>query len=98
MLAAVNDSGEVTPPRRLDCSDTAGIIAAFEELQPFRAVVETTGIYRWLYKLLAPLGTVLLAHPLRLYAMVARRCKTDWSGCPTARQPAAIEPDRFLTR
>jgi len=77
VLAAVHDSGEVTPPRRLDCSDTVEIVAAFQELQPFRAVVEATGTYRWLYKLLSPLGTVLLAHPLRLYAMVARRSKTD---------------------
>jgi transposase len=46
-------------------------------LQPFRAVIEATGTYRWLYNLLTPLGTVLLAHPLRLRAMVQRRSKTD---------------------
>jgi transposase len=46
-------------------------------LQPFRAVIEATGTYRWLYNLLAPLGSVLLAHPLRLRAMVQRRSKTD---------------------
>ena len=33
--------------------------------------------YRWLYDLLSPLGTVLVAHPLRLRAMVQRRAKTD---------------------
>lgn len=33
--------------------------------------------YRWLYDLLRPYGTVLLAHPLRLRAMIQRRTKTD---------------------
>lgn len=42
--------------------------------------MEATGTYRWLYKLLSPHGTVLLAHPLRLYAMVQRRTKTDRLG------------------
>ena len=77
VIAAVHDSGEVTTPLSFQCSDTAGIVHAFEQLQPFRAVVEATGTYRWLYRLLSPLGTVLLAHPLRLSAMVQRRSKTD---------------------
>jgi transposase len=77
VIAAVDDAGVVTTPQRLECSDTAGILAAFENLKPFRAVVEATGTYRWLYKLLAPMGTILLAHPLRLYAMCHRRSKTD---------------------
>ena len=44
---------------------------------PFRAVIEASGTYRWLYDLLRPHGTVLLAHPLRLRAMIQRRTKTD---------------------
>ena len=77
VFAATNDSGEVRPPIRLDCSQTAEIVRAFEQLRPFRAVIEATLAYRWLFKLLSPLGTVLLAHPLRLRAMVQRRSKTD---------------------
>jgi transposase len=46
-------------------------------LGPFRAVIEASGTYRWLYDLLRPYGTVLLAHPLRLRAMIQRRTKTD---------------------
>ena len=70
VFAAVNDAGEVRPPVRLPCSEVTRIIAAFEQLRPFRAVVEATRAYRWLYQALSPLGTILLAHPLRLRAMV----------------------------
>jgi hypothetical protein len=63
MIAAVNDTGEVTVPQRFQCSDTRGILHAFEQLKPFRVVIEATGTYRWLWRLLSPLGTVLLAHP-----------------------------------
>lgn len=77
VFAAVNDAGEVRPPVRLPCSEVTRIVAAFEQLRPFRAVVEATRAYRWLYQALSPLGTILLAHPLRLRAMVQRRSKTD---------------------
>ena len=77
VFAAVNDVGEVRPPVRLPCSEVAQIVAAFEQLRPFRAVIEATRAYRWLYQQLSPLGTILLAHPLRLRAMVQRRSKTD---------------------
>ena len=77
VMAAVKDDGEVVDPQRIDCQDTAAILKAVEDLQPFRAVIEATGTYRWLYDLLSPYGTVLLAHPLRLRAMIQRRAKTD---------------------
>ena len=77
VFAAVNDAGEVRLPIRLACSAEDEIVAAFRELGPFRAVIEATRAYRWLYHLLSPLGTILLAHPLRLRAMVQRRSKTD---------------------
>src|SRR6185295_18140635 len=75
--AAISDAGEVRPPVRFDCSQVSEIAGAFERLRPFRAVIEATRAYRWLFKLLSPLGTVLLAHPFRLRAMVQRRSKTD---------------------
>ncbi len=77
VMAAVKDDGEVIDSRRIDCQDTAEILQAVEQLKPFRAVIEATGTYRWLYDLLSPHGSVLLAHPLRLRAMVQRRAKTD---------------------
>ena len=76
-VAAVDDKGEVRAPVRIACADTEAITVLFKKLRPFRVVIEATGTYRWLYKLLAPLGTVLLAHPQRLHAMVQRRSKTD---------------------
>lgn len=77
VMAAVNDAGESTAAVRIECQDTAAIVEAVKALQPFRAVIEATGTYRWLYDLLRPHGTVLLAHPLRLRAMIQRRSKTD---------------------
>ena len=76
VIAAVGESGNALGPR-INCQDRAAILQAMRSLQPFRAVIEATSTYRWLYDLLAPLGTVLLAHPLRLRAMVQRRSKTD---------------------
>ena len=46
-------------------------------LRPFRAVIEASASYRWLYDRLTPLGEVILAHPLRLRASIARPAKTD---------------------
>ena len=75
-MAAVNEAGEIPPVQRLACSDAAAIVKVFEGLRPFRAVIEATGTYRWLYQLLSPLAAVVLAHPLRLRAMLVRRGKT----------------------
>ena len=77
VIAAVHDTGEVRPPVRWENWQTADICKTFEAFGELRAVVEAAGTYRWLYKLLAPLGTVLLAHPQQLRAMVMRRSKTD---------------------
>ena len=77
VMAAIKDDGEVIDPLRIDCQDTATILEAVEDIKPFQAVIEASGTYRWLYDLLSPHGTVLLAHPLRLRAMIQRRTKTD---------------------
>jgi transposase len=77
VMAAVKDDGEVVDPARIECQDTAAIVKTVERLKPFRAVIEATGTYRWLYDLLRPHGTILLAHPSRLRAMIQRRAKTD---------------------
>jgi transposase len=77
VLAAVNDKGRTVEPTTLRCEDTAAIVAAVQKFKTFRAVIEASGTYRWLYNLLHPYGTILLAHPLRLRAMIQRRSKTD---------------------
>ena len=77
VAAAVRDNGEIMPPVRIDCQNTEAIVELVRSLMPFRAVIEASGTYRWLYDLLRPFGTMLLAHPLRLRAMIQRRSKTD---------------------
>lgn len=77
VLAGVNDNGKTIDPVTLRCEDTTAIVAAIRKFKTFRAVVEATGTYRWLYNLLRPYGTILLAHPMRLRAMIQRRSKTD---------------------
>ena len=77
VIAAVHDSGEAFDPVTISCRDTDAVVQTMRQLTPFRAVVEASGTYRWLYELLSPLGTVLLAHPLKLRAIIQRRSKTD---------------------
>jgi transposase len=77
VLAAVNDAGKTVEPVTIRCEDTTAIVDAVCKFKNFRAVIEASGTYRWLYDLLHPYGTILLAHPLRLRAMVQRRTKTD---------------------
>jgi transposase len=77
VIAAVNDAGEAMAPVTIRCQDATAIIEAVKNLGAFRAVIEASGTYRWLYDLLRPYGTVLLAHPHRLHAMIQRRTKTD---------------------
>jgi len=77
VMAAVNDAGEVTKSVSVRCEDTASIVDVVKALAPFRAVIEASATYRWLYDLLQPYGTILLAHPFRLRVMVQRRAKTD---------------------
>ncbi len=77
VVAVENEDGRVGKPKRLLCSDEGAILAFFERLRPFTAVIEASSSYRWLYDRLSPLGTIVLAHPLRLRAIVAGRAKTD---------------------
>ena len=77
VIAAVNDAGQPMDAVTIRCQDTAAIVELVSRLGSFRAVIEASGTYRWLYDLLRPYGTVLLAHPFRLRAMIQRRSKTD---------------------
>ncbi len=69
--------GAVSQPRTFLCAAPESIREFFAQHRPFRAVIEATCNYRWLYDLLAPLGEVVLAHPKRLRAIAAGRAKTD---------------------
>ena len=77
VIAVEDESGPVGKPVRLQCEDEGDIVSLFETLVPFEAVIEASSSYRWLYDLLSPLGRVVLAHPLRLRAIVTSRAKTD---------------------
>ena len=77
VIAAVTDKGEVFNPITISCREERAIVRTFKKLTPFRAVVEASATYRWLHELISPLGEVLLAHPLKLRAMIQRRSKTD---------------------
>jgi len=81
VIAAVDDSGQATKPVTLDCRETSAIVEHVRGLRPFRAVIEATASYRWLYDLLATEGTMLLAHPAKLRLMIQRRAKTDRLDC-----------------
>ena len=77
VMAVEDEHGPVGRARRIACRDVDAILAAVERWRPFRAVVEASASYRWLYDLLSPQGEVVLAHPLRLRAITAARAKTD---------------------
>jgi len=77
VMAVEDDAGPVGRPRRLACRDEAAILAQVGRWWPFRAVVEASASYRWLYDRMSPLGEVVLAHPLRLRAIATARAKTD---------------------
>jgi len=62
---------------RFDSQDRSGILKFFEKLKPFRCVIEASCSYRWFHELVSPVGDVVLAHPLRVRAIVAGRAKTD---------------------
>ena len=61
VVAVEGGSGRRPTPRTFCCRDVDAVRAFFEVHRPFRAVIEASSSYRWLYGLLAPLGEVVLA-------------------------------------
>jgi hypothetical protein len=56
VMAVENETGPTGRPRRIACRDVEAIRSAVERWRPFRAVVEASASYRWLYDLLSPSG------------------------------------------
>lgn len=77
VTAAEDSEGNAKAQARFECRDVQAIHSYFSSLAPFTCVIEASSSYRWLYELLSELGSVKLAHPLRLKAMVSGRAKTD---------------------
>jgi transposase len=71
VVAIEGGSGRPSAPRTFCCRDVDALCTFFEAQRPFRAVIEASSSYRSLYEVLAPLGEVVLAHPLRLRAIAA---------------------------
>jgi transposase len=101
VVAVEDEQRPVGKPQRLLCENESAIIELFDKLRPFKAVIEASASYRWLYDLLEPMGTVVLAHPLRLRAIVTSRAKTDKLDAATLARllrideiPAAYVPPR----
>ena len=76
VVATEDDSGAREKPVSFSCRDSESIRTHFEGRVPFKAVIEASSSYRWLYDMLSDLGEVILAHPLRLRAIVSGRAKT----------------------
>jgi len=78
MIVAVEDKqGKLLHSNRYECRDVDMIKMFFSRIGTFKAVIESSSSYRWLYDLISPYGEVILAHPYRLRAIVAGRAKTD---------------------
>ena len=77
VIAIEDQQGVGDKPRRFPSREPGAIVGYLAAHRPFQAVVEASCGYRWLYDLLTPLGTVVLAHPRRLRAIVDGRAKTD---------------------
>ena len=77
VVAAESSRGKALSNRTFSTRKTEAIESFFKKQAPFKAVIEATCSYRWLYDLISPFGEVKLAHPLKLRAIVSGRAKTD---------------------
>ena len=77
VVAMADDKSQRVRRRTFQCSRPREIVEFFLKRRPFRAVIEASCAYRWLYDLLVPHGEVVLAHPLLLKSIWNTRAKTD---------------------
>jgi len=77
-ICVMNQEREVLVNRRFLCAESHRIVEFFRELGSFQAVVEATGSYEWLFRLLAPLADrLVLAHPQKLRIIAESTRKSD---------------------
>ena len=77
-LCVVDQERNVLNRRQIYCSEPDRIVAFFEQLGPFRAVVEATASYEWLIELIEPMADrVVLAHPKKLRIIAESTRKSD---------------------
>src|SRR6516165_8952559 len=77
-VCVVNQERKVLKRRTLCCAEPERIVAFFREWGEFRAVVEATASYEWLWQLLEPLAQgLVLAHPGKLRVIAESKNKSD---------------------
>ena len=77
-LCVVNQDREVVTRKQLPCSDSGRIVAFFEAFRSFRAVVEATSSYEWLFRLIEPPSDrMVFAHPGKLRVIGESTRKSD---------------------
>jgi transposase len=77
-VCVVNQERKVLKRRTLCCAEPERIVACFREWGEFRAVVEATASYEWLWQLLEPLAQgLVLAHPGKLRVIAESKNKSD---------------------
>jgi transposase len=77
-VCVVDQERKVLRHRRFYCCEPHHIVAFFQELGEFRAVVEATASYEWLWQLLEPLAQrLVLAHPKKLRVIAESKNKSD---------------------
>ena len=77
-ICVVSQERKVLDRKQFFCSDPKRIVAFFEGLRPFQAVVEATASYEWLFNLLEPLSErMVLAHPKKLRVIAESTRKSD---------------------
>lgn len=77
-LCVVNQQRLVLARKTFLCAEPDRIRAFFVGLGPFRAVIEATASYEWLWQLLEPVADrLVLAHPKKLRVIAESTRKTD---------------------
>jgi transposase len=78
VLCVLNQAREVLLRKSFLCQDTTRIVDFFRQLGPFRAVMEATASYEWLWELLEPLAArLVLAHPKKMRVIAESWNKND---------------------
>jgi transposase len=77
-ICVVDQSRRVLERRTVRCCEEQSILAFFERLGDFEAVVEATASYEWFVRLIEPVAhRVLLAHPKKLRVIAESTRKSD---------------------
>lgn len=86
------DGRKVVDRKRFKCQDTERIAEYFEQLGPFRVVVEATACYEWFWQLLEPLAErLVLAHPKKMRVIAETAKKSDRLDAQTLAEFLALD-------